>query len=82
MNSVTHTKWWNNMTNHTAKYENYWTNDIGTDELTGEKNERTGRKTIYYCTHTIVRGAYNYKHNYVFNKSIAFVINVTFDNAV
>jgi len=44
------------------------------------KNERTSRKTIY--THTIVRGAYNIKHNYVFNKSIAFVINVTFDNAV
>ena len=68
------------MTNHIAKYENYWTNDIGMDELTDEKNERTGRRTIY--TDTIVRGAYNYKHNYVFNKSIAFVINVTFDNAV
>lgn len=42
------------MTNHIAKYENYWTNDIGMDELTDEKNERTGRRTIY--TDTIVRG--------------------------
>lgn len=41
------------MTNHIAKYENYWTNDIGTDELTDEKNELY-TPILSYAGHTII----------------------------